>query len=201
MTTQNVSPHFDQGKAEEFAGRLLATLNDGALCLMLSIGHRTGLFDVLREFPPATSEQIAALAGLAERYVREWLGAMVTARIIELDPVTQCFSLPTEHATFLTRAAVADNMAVFAQYIAVLGSVEDDIVACFKGGGGVPYSKFVRFDLSAEAIGHAQADALRAGHKNVDFVVADLTDSIGPPSPKPSTLSPPSMRSTIKRNR
>ena len=35
-------------------------------------------------------------------------------------------------------AAVADNMAVFAQYIAVMGSVEDEIVECFKKGGGVP---------------------------------------------------------------
>jgi len=30
---------------EEFAERLTSFLNDGALCLMLSIGHQTGLFD------------------------------------------------------------------------------------------------------------------------------------------------------------
>jgi hypothetical protein len=33
---------FDAAKAESFAGNLLQTLNYGALCLMTSIGHRTG---------------------------------------------------------------------------------------------------------------------------------------------------------------
>ena len=136
---------MDQGKAEKFAERLLATLNDGALCLMLSIGHRTGLLDVLRTLPPSTSGEIAKRAGLDERYVREWLGAMVAARVMEVDPVTTRFVLPAEHAAYLTRPAGADNLAVFAQYVALLGAVEDDIVSCFQHGGGVPYSRFPRF--------------------------------------------------------
>ena len=66
---------------------------------------------------------------------------MVTAGVVEVDPATRTSSLPAEHAAFLTRAAAADNIAVFAQYIAVLGGVEDDIVECFKQGGGVPYAQ------------------------------------------------------------
>lgn len=138
----------DPAKAEAFAARLLAALNDGALCLMVSVGHRTGLFDVMSQSPTATSEELAAGAGLNERYVREWLGAMVAGRVVNIDPATSRFSLPAEHAAFLTRAAVADNMAVFAQYVAVMGGVED-IVECFRQGGGVPYEKFSRFhDIS-----------------------------------------------------
>ncbi len=106
------------------------------------------LFDVLRTLPPATSEEIATHAGLQERYVREWLGAMVTAGVVEVDPTSNRFVLPAEHAALLTRAAAADNLAVFAQYIALLGGVEDDIVACFKNGGGVPYDKYPRFHVS-----------------------------------------------------
>ena len=56
-------PEFDSKEAEAFAGRLLSALNDGALCLMASIGHRTGLFDVMRDQPPQTSDEIAARAG------------------------------------------------------------------------------------------------------------------------------------------
>jgi len=141
---------MDQGKAEKFAERLLTTLNEGALCLMLSIGHRTGLLDVLRTLPPSTSGEIAKRAGLDERYVREWLGAMVAARVMEVDPATTRFVLPAEHAAYLTRPAGADNLAVFAQYIALLGAVEDDIVACFQHGGGVPYSRFPRFHAVME---------------------------------------------------
>jgi ubiquinone/menaquinone biosynthesis C-methylase UbiE len=136
---------LDAAKVEAFAGRVLTALNDGAVCLMLSVGHRSGLFDVMSTMPPATSADIAGKAGLNERYVREWLGAMVTAAVIEVDPTSTLFSLPAEHAAYLTRAAAADNMAVFAQYIALLGGVEDDIVECFRKGGGVPYERYPRF--------------------------------------------------------
>src|ERR671925_1928975 len=123
---------FNQAKAEAFAGRLLTALNDGALCVMASIGHRTGLFDVMSQLPPATSDEIAQRAGLNERYVREWLGAMVTGGVIDIEPVSQRYSLPAEHAAYLTRAAAADNMAGFGQYIGVMGCVEDDVIACFR---------------------------------------------------------------------
>ena len=112
---------------------------------MISIGHRSRLFDVMRNLSPSTSEEIASASGLNERYVREWLGAMVTSGIVDIDPETNRCSLPAaEHAAFLTRAAGAD-ISVFAQYIAVLGEVEDEILHCFNNGGGVPYSKFPRF--------------------------------------------------------
>jgi ubiquinone/menaquinone biosynthesis C-methylase UbiE len=136
---------FNSQKAEAFAGDFLNALNHSALCLMTSIGHRAGLFDVLSQMPPATSQEIAARAGLNERYVREWLGAMVTARVIEIDPATNRYTLPKEHAAALTRAAGADNLAAFAQYISLLGNVEDDILECFRTGGGVPYSRYPRF--------------------------------------------------------
>jgi hypothetical protein len=48
---------------------------------MISLGHRTGLFDLLSALPPSSSLEIARAAGLHERYVREWLGAMVTGRV------------------------------------------------------------------------------------------------------------------------
>ena len=152
---------FDSAKANAFAERLLTTLNDGALCLMISVGHRTGLLDAMRDLEPSTSAEIATKAGLNERYVREWLGAMVTGRIVDVDASTKRFSLPPEHAAFLSRPAGADNLAVFAQYIPLLGSVEDNIVECFKKGGGVPYSKFPRFHaVMAEDSGQSVLSSL-----------------------------------------
>lgn len=112
MSAESMQVEVDTAKANAFAGRFLTTLNDGALCLMVSVGHRTGLFDVMSQSPPVISEELAASAGLKERCVREWLGAMVTARVVTIDSATSRFSLPAEHAAFLTRAAVADNMAV-----------------------------------------------------------------------------------------
>jgi ubiquinone/menaquinone biosynthesis C-methylase UbiE len=136
---------FDQQKAEAFASRLLTALNDGALCLMASIGHRTGLFDAMRDQPPQTSNEIASRAGLNERYVREWLGAMVTSGVVIVDPQSAHYQLPPEHAAYLTRAAGANNFAAYTQYVPILGHVEDAIIKCFRNGGGVPYEQYPRF--------------------------------------------------------
>jgi 2-polyprenyl-3-methyl-5-hydroxy-6-metoxy-1,4-benzoquinol methylase len=163
MAAEGIPVEVDATKAQAFAGRLLTALNDAALCLMVSVGHRTGLFDVMTQSSPTTSEDLASRAGLNERYVREWLGAMVTARVVTIDPATSRFTLPAEHAAFLTRAAIADNMAVFAQYVAVMGSVEDDIVECFRQGGGVPYERFRRFhEVMAEDSGQSVLSSLES---------------------------------------
>ncbi len=157
MATQQ----YDQERAEAFADRMVGVLNEGAIALMTSIGHRTGLFDALDSLPPSTSGRIAEAAGLSERYVREWLGAMVVGRIVEHDPEAGTYWLPPEHAAFLTRAAAPDNIAAFTQYIPLLGSVEDRIVECFEHGGGVPYSAFPRFqEVMAEDSGQTVLPAL-----------------------------------------
>ncbi len=161
---------FDQARAEEFAGRMIGVLNEGAIALMTSIGHRTGLFDAMSGLAPSTTGQIASVADLNERYVREWLGAMVVGQIVEHDPEDGTYRLPQEHAAFLTRVAAPENMAAFAQWIPLLGSVEDGIVESFENGGGVPYSAFPRFhEVMAEESGQT--------------VVAALTDHILPLAP------------------
>ncbi|HVE64480.1 MAG TPA: methyltransferase domain-containing protein [Mycobacteriales bacterium] len=141
----------DPVAVEEFAGRLLGVLNSGALSLMISVGHRTGLFDTMSGLAASDSQTIADAAGLHERYVREWLGAMTTGRIVEHDPVAGTYSLPAPHAAMLTRAAGPDNLGSSTQYLAVLGQVETEVVERFRSGGGVPYGEYPRFQqLMAE---------------------------------------------------
>lgn len=146
---------------DAFADRLLDMLNQGALSLMVSIGHRTGLFDCMGELPPATPEQIAGHAGLDTRYVTEWLAAMVVGGVIQYDPANDYYKLPENHAAFLCRKSEPDNIAVFAQYIGILGQVEDRIVDCFHAGGGVPYEHYPRFhEVMAEDSGQTVLAAL-----------------------------------------
>ena len=135
----------------QFVDRLIGILNGGMLGLMISVGHRTRLFETMAGAPALTSAAIAERAGLRERYVREWLGAMVTGKIVEYDPALRTYALPSRRAAFLVRAAGIDNLATQAQYLALLGSVEDQIVRCFHDGGGVPYSAYGKFQqLMAE---------------------------------------------------
>ena len=147
MTT----PELDMDKKDAFAGNMLNILNGAGLTLMISIGHQTGLFDAMSNLPPSTTEQIAQALELNERYVREWLGSMVTGKIIEYTPAEKTYWFPPEHAAFLTRAAGPDNLAVFAQGVSLLATVEDQVIQSFRSGGGVPYSAYPRFQqLQAE---------------------------------------------------
>ena len=151
----------DAKPVDAFADQLLDMLNQGALSLMVSIGHRTGLFDCMSELPPATAEEIAGHAGLATRYVTEWLAAMVVGEIVRYDPASGHYQLPESHAALLCRKSAPDNIAVFAQYIAILGQVEDRIVECFRVGGGVAYESYPRFhEVMAEDSGQTVVAAL-----------------------------------------
>ncbi|MCH9656370.1 MAG: methyltransferase domain-containing protein [Planctomycetes bacterium] len=141
----NCNLNIDAERTDEFGQKLLEIVNHSSLSLMMSIGHRSRLFDIMSEMEHASSSEIAEQSGLNERYVREWLGAMVTGEIIEYDPVLKTYFLPAEHAALLTRAAGSNNFATTMQWFSVLGSVEDQIVDCFQAGGGVPYSEFARF--------------------------------------------------------
>ncbi|WP_432112178.1 class I SAM-dependent methyltransferase [Streptomyces sp. YPW6] len=147
MTQTTVDPV----RQEEFAGRMAQILNDACLGYLCSLGHRTGLFDVMAQLPPSTSEQIAEAAGLNERYVREWLGGVTVGGIVGYEPEDGTYRLPPEHAASLCRASGPDHLASFLQDLALIGQVEDEVVTAFRDGGGVPYSSYPKFqELQAE---------------------------------------------------
>jgi SAM-dependent methyltransferase len=149
-TALKSQPVFDESKAEAFAGKLLGALNNSALVLMTSIGHRTRLFDHFANISPCTSGTLAAESGLAERYAREWLAVMVTSGVVDYEPATKTYHLPAEHAAFVTRASPT-NMAVTSQFLGVTAGVEDEIIARFQDGKGLHYHHYGRFhDVMAE---------------------------------------------------
>ncbi|MGD8638718.1 MAG: transcriptional regulator, partial [Nitrosopumilaceae archaeon] len=75
-------------------------------------GQRTKLFDSMYNCTSMTSEQLALKSNLNERYVREWLGAMVTGKIIDYNPLNKTYSLSEEKAKFLSRDGIY-NFAFF----------------------------------------------------------------------------------------
>jgi 2-polyprenyl-3-methyl-5-hydroxy-6-metoxy-1,4-benzoquinol methylase len=117
---------------------------------MLSVGHRTKLFDSMYDCTSMTSQQLADKSNLNERYVREWLGAMVTGKIVDYDPPKKTYSLSEDKAKLLSRGG-SYNFASSMQWIPALAFVEDEIVKCFEKGGGVPYESYHRFhEIMAE---------------------------------------------------
>ncbi len=159
MTEATTEAKIDQAEADAFGERMMGVVNDAFLALMVSIGHRVGLYDTMVSLPPSTSMQIADAAGLNERYVREWLGAMVTGGVVDYDAPIGAYVLPAERAASLTRAAGPCNLASLMQFTALLGQVETKIVDCFRNGGGVPYSEYPEFHGLMRELSGATFDA------------------------------------------
>lgn len=126
--------------SDDFSGRLLAVYTGAMVTMLIDIGHRTGLFEAVAE-GPGTSAEISDRARLNERYVREWLGAMVTSDVVTYDRVTKTFALPKERAAFLTGRS-SRNLAPMSRLFNELGRILPKVKDCFQQGGGVPYSGF-----------------------------------------------------------
>lgn len=179
MTSDAGNGSIDRTAALEFMDRMRTILNHGMAATMIGIGHRVGLFDALARFERAgaTSHEVAEASGLDERYVREWLNTMTTADIVRYDGTTDTYRLPPEHAVVTTRAAGLANMATYAQYVSLCASVEDELVECFRHGGGVPYTSYDRFHAVMAETSGLRFDALLV--RKILPMVPGIVDRLG----------------------
>src|ERR687895_1484922 len=83
--------------------------------LAVYVGVRLGLYRALDDLGSAKPEELAAAAGLHERYVREWLEQQARSGIVEVDGERR-FSLPAGHA--------------------------DALLEAFRTGEGIPYADY-----------------------------------------------------------
>jgi SAM-dependent methyltransferase len=133
---------LDLEKAKQVAQTVVGdvgTAVHGALCY---IGDRTGLFKAMAGAGQLTVEQLAAKTGLNARYVREWLGAMATARYVEYDAAARTYLLTPEYA-----AALADEDSPFFiggyfQMAQAAVSVAPKVAEAFKTGKGVTQAEY-----------------------------------------------------------
>jgi SAM-dependent methyltransferase len=172
MTAVDSSSDLDQLPTEAFGDRMIGILNEACTALMTSIGHQTGLFDVLATAGPTTSVTLAERAGLNERYVREWLNALTVARVVDYDRGNAMYSLPPEHAAWLTTAAGPNNLAPATMFVPLLAQAEQGIIDCFHNGGGLSYDHFPRFHALMSENSSAVLDAALLG------VIIPLVDGV-----------------------
>lgn len=78
-------------------------VDPGAISLMVTVGHRAGLFDALAALAPSTCTAIAARASVAERHVREWLAVMASAGIVAFDPAGRTYAFAQARAADCAR--------------------------------------------------------------------------------------------------
>jgi trans-aconitate methyltransferase len=131
---------LDGTRVAAFGERLFELYTGAMVTLMIDLAHRTGLLEALAA-GAGTSEEVAARAGLVERYVRECLGSLVTAGVVEFDPAGRRYTLPPEHAVLLTGEGSA-NMAPMSSAAGLLGRHVPAVAEATRHGGGVPYEVF-----------------------------------------------------------
>ena len=139
MTTQQT---IDQAKADAFVGKVLADTAALAVTVMSSIGDRLGLFKILAQQGPATSEELAECAHVNKRYAREWLSAMASAGYLEYDPATRRFTLPPEHIPVLAQEGGPVFFGGVQEEIVGLAGPVNQLMQAFCSGGGVPMEAY-----------------------------------------------------------
>lgn len=152
MSQPQFAKSFDPVRAEEFNNRMEDLFNQMGLVLMLGIGQKTGLLDVLAGLPPSTSGAIAQAAGLNERYVQEWLACLACGEVVEYRPESETFALPGEHARWLAPKQPTfapgggfPGADLLSEAFGILYDVQSRVTDCFRLGGGVPYSTYGPF--------------------------------------------------------
>lgn len=130
-----------QEKVEELAFRVVGDMG-GAFTMALGyVGDRLGLFRAMAGVGPMTSEELAAKTQLNERYVREWLRAMVAAEYLDYEPVSRKYVM-NEEQTFVF-GNEDSPMFVGGAFLFTAPSIYNvpKIMEAFRKGGGIPYTE------------------------------------------------------------
>ncbi|KAJ8029178.1 putative methyltransferase C1B3.06c [Holothuria leucospilota] len=145
-----------EDSSEDFGSKLGSVVTNGFTCISIAMGAEVGLFDVLADCKePKTSQELAQISGMKERYIREWLGAMVTAGIVDIDSSGERFSLPAHRIPYLTKNGSKNVMTCMSRFIANLTTnafykVKD----CFPedGPSGTAYADYPgKFEITADS--------------------------------------------------
>jgi SAM-dependent methyltransferase len=136
----------DAPVTEAFAERLFdAAL--GALDLFaIGLGTRLGLYAALHRHGPATSAELAARAGVAERYAREWLEQQAVTGILTVvagdGAAGRRYALPPALVPALLEPTSPAFAAPFADFVSPLGAVFDRLADAYRTGAGLGWSTY-----------------------------------------------------------
>ena len=129
--------------------RLFAASLGAMDLLCVHIGDALGLYRALDERGPSTPAGLAAAAGIAERYAREWLEQQAMSGILAVEDADapdaeRRYLLPPAHRAPLIDETSLDYMAPVAQLTVACAQPLDRVVDAFRTGEGVPYAAYGR---------------------------------------------------------
>ncbi|WP_181702059.1 class I SAM-dependent methyltransferase [Chthonobacter albigriseus] len=138
MTTAQTNS-MDPTKLDALIGRAVGDLSAGYGGVMVSLGHRLGLYKAMAGVGPISARELARRSGCAERYVREWLNSQVAGGYVDYHAVSGTYELSPEQAFILAD----ENSPVFIPNAwsvpASMWADELKAVDAFRTGAGIPW--------------------------------------------------------------
>lgn len=136
---QNLAKTVDAGKLDAFVGRALADIAAGYGGVMVSVGHRVGLYKAMAGAGPLTARAIAKRSGCAERYVSEWLGSQVAAGYVDYHVESETYELTPEQAAVLADEDSPVFLPTAWNVPASMWLDEEKTIEAFRTGKGVAW--------------------------------------------------------------
>jgi len=129
--------------AEALAQRLFANAVAAFELFSVYVGDELGLYRALAESGPASSTELAATAGVNERYAREWLEGQAAAGLLEVeDGDVRRFRLPAGHDEALLDESSLNYAAPMARAIVAATTPLSALLETMRRGGGIPYADY-----------------------------------------------------------
>lgn len=135
------TPTIDASKLETFVMRAIGDATAGYTGVMVSLGAKLGLYKAMAGAGPLSAKELAARAGCAERYVREWLNAQAAGSYIGYHAVSDTYELSPEHAMVLADEDSPYYIPHAWNVPAAMWFDEDKALAAFRTGRGVAWGE------------------------------------------------------------
>lgn len=125
--------------------RLVETATAGLELMSIYLGRELGLYEALSE--ARTFDQLAAAAGIDQRYAREWLEQQATAGLVNVDDPDspaheRVFSLPARHRDVLVDVDSPFHVGPIVEMVVGISHVIDAVATAYRTGEGVPYAEY-----------------------------------------------------------
>ena len=111
------------------------------------LGDRLGLYRAMAGAGPLTTAELAARAGVSERYAREWveqqaMGAIVAVLDEEAPDEARRYELPDGHVEALTDETSLAFVAPVAQLVMACARPLPELTAAYRSGEGLPFADY-----------------------------------------------------------
>jgi SAM-dependent methyltransferase len=126
---------------EAFIEQALADLAGSYGGVMVSTGHRLGLYRALAAQGPLSSFELASRTQCEERYVREWLNSQVASGYLAYHEDSETYELPAEHVPVLADETSPVFLPAAYDVPASMWLDQERTLEVFRTGDGVPWDE------------------------------------------------------------